>query len=379
MSGKLIMLSSGGTGGHVFPAQALAEMLQARGHRLSLITDRRGDSYNGPLEALETHYIQAAGISGRGPIAKAIAMVRLVIGFFQARRLLRDLRPDVVVGFGGYPTIPTLLAADRLGIKTVIHEQNAVLGRANRVLASRATRIATAFQTTAYLRNADRCKAVWTGNPVRPEILDIRDQPFPPLDETGPIEILVIGGSQGASIFATAVPEALASLPHGLRSRLRITQQCRKNDIDAVRERYKEAGIAATLSTFFDDISGRLAAAHLVICRAGASTSAELTCAGRPAILVPYPHAIDDHQMINAARLCDSGGAWMIPDTDFSPDALATRLADLFSMESTLVMAARCAARVGIPEATARLADVVTGVIGANGDSAQDPLREQAA
>mgnify|MGYP002529369854 CR=1 FL=1 len=180
MSGKFILLSSGGTGGHVFPAQALAEVLQARGYRLALITDQRGDSYNGPLDALDTHYIQAAGISGRGPIAKAIAVARLAIGYFQAHRLLRGLAPDVVVGFGGYPTIPTLLAASRLGIKTVIHEQNAVLGRANRMLASRATRIATAFQTTGYLRNADRGKAVWTGNPVRPEILDIRSRPFPP-------------------------------------------------------------------------------------------------------------------------------------------------------------------------------------------------------
>ncbi len=379
MSDKFVMLSSGGTGGHVFPAQALAEMLQARGHRLALITDRRGDSYNGPLDALDTHYIQAAGFSGRGPIAKAIAAVRLAIGFFQARRLLEELAPDVVVGFGGYPTIPTLLAASRLGIKTVIHEQNAVLGRANRVLASRATRIATAFQTTGYLRNADRGKAVWTGNPVRPEILAIRGQPFPPLDDAGPIEILVVGGSQGAAIFSTAVPAALASLPPALRSRLRITQQCRKESIEKARKRYEEAEISATLSTFFDDIPLLLAAAHLVICRAGASTTAELTSAGRPAILVPYPHAIDDHQTINAARLCDSGGAWMIPDRDFSPDALAARLVTLLSMESTLEMAGRCAAKVGMPEATGRLADVIAGVIGSNGDSTRDSLPEQAA
>ncbi len=379
MSSKLILLSSGGTGGHVFPAQALAEMLQARGYRLALITDRRGDSYGGPLDDLDTYYIQAAGISGRGPIAKAIAAVRLAIGYFQARRLLRDLAPDVVVGFGGYPTIPTLLAASRLGIKTVIHEQNAVLGRANRLLASHATRIATAFQTTTYLRYADQSKVVWTGNPVRPEILEIRDRPFPSLDETGPVEILIVGGSQGASIFGTAVPDALAKLPEALRARLRVTQQCRKEGIDAARAVYEAAGIAATLSTFFDDIPSRLAAAHLVICRAGASTTAELTSAGRPAILVPYPHAIDDHQTINAARLCDSGGGWMIPDKDFSSDALAKRLVALFSRARTLIAAAQCAARVGMPEATTRLAAVVTGVIGANGDDAPDTLKEQAA
>jgi len=379
MSGHLIVLSSGGTGGHVFPAQALAEVLQGRGFRLVLITDRRGDSYNGPLDALETHYIQAAGISGRGPIAKAVAVVRLGIGYFQAHRLLRDLAPDVVVGFGGYPTIPTLLAASRLGIKTVIHEQNAVLGRANRLLAPRATRIATAFQTTGYLRNADRGKSVWTGNPVRPEILEIRDRPFPPLDESGPVEILIIGGSQGASIFGTAVPAALASLPLDLRSRLRVTQQCRKEGIEAARARYAEAGIQATLEPFLHDIPRRLAAAHLVICRAGASTTAELTSAGRPAILVPYPHAIDDHQTTNAARLCDSGGAWMIPNRDFTPDVLAARLVELFSMDNTLAMAARCAARVGMPEATVRFADLVAGVTGANGNGARNSLPEQAA
>ena len=379
--GKLIVLSSGGTGGHVFPAQALAERLLARGHRLCLITDRRGDSYGEAFAGIDTRFIQAAGVSGRGPVAKAVAVFRLGIGFLQARRLLRELQPDVVVGFGGYPTIPTLLAASHLKIRTVIHEQNAVLGRANRLLAPRATKIATAFKTTAFLRDADLERSVWTGNPVRPDIRDIRDMPYPEFGTDRPIRILVTGGSQGASVFASVVPEALAALPEPLRRRVRVTQQCRREDLAAVRAAYAGSGIEATLSNFFNDIPQRLAAAHLVICRAGASTTAELTSAGRPAILVPYPHAIDDHQTANAARLCDSGGAWLIPDGDFTAEVLTARLLSLFSMDTTLEMAAACAGRVGMPEAAERLADVVLGVAGTNGNGnlVRATLREAAA
>jgi UDP-N-acetylglucosamine--N-acetylmuramyl-(pentapeptide) pyrophosphoryl-undecaprenol N-acetylglucosamine transferase len=379
--GKLIVLSSGGTGGHIFPAQALAERLQARGHRLCLITDRRGDTYGEAFAGIDTRFIQAAGVSGRGPVAKVVAVFRLAVGFLQARRLLRELRPNVVVGFGGYPTIPTLLAASHLKIRTVIHEQNAVLGRANRVLAPRATKIATAFNSTTFLREADQERAVWTGNPIRPEIREIRDRPYPEFGEDLPIHILVTGGSQGASVFARVVPAALVALPEALRKRIRITQQCRPEDIDAVRAAYARSGINATLNNFFNDIPLRLAAAHLVICRAGASTTAELTSAARPAILVPYPHAIDDHQTANAARLCDSGGAWMIPDSDFTAEVLTARLLSLFSVDTTLEMAAACAGKVGMPEAAERLADVVLGVAGTNGNGnrVRATLREAAA
>lgn len=379
MTAPFIVLSTGGTGGHIFPAQALAETLLARGYRLALITDRRGDAYSGPIGKLATHAIRAAGISGRGLAAKVSATGQLAIGYFQARKLLRELEPDVVVGFGGYATVPTLLAASHLGIKTAIHEQNAVLGRANRVLAPRATRVATAFKTTAFLRNADRAKSVWTGNPVRPEIVAVRDLPLPPVGPDAPVELLIIGGSQGASIFSQVVPAAVAALPDDVRDRVRVTQQCRKEDLDAVEATYAEARIDADLSPFFEDIPARLAAAHMLICRAGASTMAELTTAGRPAILVPYPHAIDDHQTVNAARLCDAGGAWMMPEKDFTPMLLKGRLTSLFTMETTLAMAARCAAQIGTPEATERLADVVVGVIGSNGNGAEAPMREAAA
>jgi UDP-N-acetylglucosamine--N-acetylmuramyl-(pentapeptide) pyrophosphoryl-undecaprenol N-acetylglucosamine transferase len=377
----LILLSSGGTGGHIFPAQAVAETLLARGYKLALVTDRRGSAYKGALMAIDTYAIQAAGVSGRGPFAKIAALGRLTAGYFQARRLLRYLKPNVIVGFGGYPTIPALLAASHLGIKSTIHEQNAVLGRANRILAPRATRIATAFKTTAFLRNADQIKAVWTGNPVRPEIVAMRDNAFPELGDGSPIRLLITGGSQGAAIFSAIVPTALSNLPADLRQRLHVTQQCREEDLTEVHKTYAKAGITADLSSFFEDIPQHLAAAHLLICRAGASTIAELATAGRPAILVPYPHAIDDHQTVNAARLCDSGGGWLMPDTDFTAETLSARLVSLFAMEKTLTMAARCAAQIGMPEATEKLADVIAGVIGTNGNGqdATDPLREAAA
>jgi len=379
MSNPLIVLSTGGTGGHIFPAQALAESLMERGYRLELITDRRDNAYDGPLKKMNRHAIQAAGISGRGFAAKIGALGRLAAGYFQAQKLLRNLNPDVVVGFGGYATLPTLLAASHLNIKTAVQEQNAVLGRANRVLAPRATRVATAFKTTTFLRNADRSKAVWTGNPVRPEIVAVRGIPLPSLGPYKPIELLVIGGSQGASIFSRVVPDAIAALPDDLRLRVRITQQCRKEDLAQVRDRYAQAKIQADLSPFFNDIPQRLAAAHMLICRAGASTMAELTTAGRPAILVPYPHAIDDHQTVNAARLSDAGGAWMMPERDFTPMLLTGRLTSLLSVDSTLPMAARCAAQIGTPEATERLADVVAGIISANGNGKQATVRKVAA
>jgi UDP-N-acetylglucosamine--N-acetylmuramyl-(pentapeptide) pyrophosphoryl-undecaprenol N-acetylglucosamine transferase len=387
-SEKLVVLSSGGTGGHVFPAQALAQELGTRGFRLALITDRRGETYNPPAEpapvaptdnataetpltGLDTYFIKAAGVSGRGPIAKLVAVSKLIVGYFQARRLLRDLSPAVVVGFGGYPTVPTLLAASHLGIKTVIHEQNAVLGRANRFLAPKATRIATAFKVTLHLRNTDRARNIWTGNPVRAAIAALHDLPYPVFGDDDPIHLLIVGGSQGASIFSDVTPDALAALPEDLRTRIRVVQQCRAEDLERVRGIYAKAHIDADLRTFFDNIPARIQTAHLLICRAGASTIAEITTAGRPAILAPYPHAIDDHQTVNAARLCDSGGAWMIPNADFNKDALSARLTSLFSMPATVATAARCAAQLGVPEAASRLADVVVGVTRGNGNLTQ--------
>jgi len=357
-----IVLATGGTGGHVFPAQALARTLMGRGYRLVLITDRRGSAYGGLLGNLETHRIRAAGISGRGLTAKISAVFQLGLGLIQARRLLKQLRPRAVVGFGGYPSIPTMVAAAQLKFSTVIHEQNAVLGRANRVLAPRAGRIATAFDKIAMLQESDAARAVRTGNPVRPEVVAAACPYQPP--DAGPIEILVTGGSQGASIFADIIPAALAKLPEELRGRLKVTQQCREDDIAAVRRRYAESGIEADLASFFANIPERLARAHLVICRSGASTVAELAASGRPAIMIPYPHAIDDHQRENAARLCDAGGGWLLPQGDATAEALRELIGSLLETPEKLARAARCAARIGLPDATERLADLVCEVIG---------------
>ncbi len=371
-----IVLATGGTGGHVFPAQALARVLQERGHRLVLVTDVRGGSYGGLLDNLETYRIRAAGISGRGLIARISAVLQLGLGLLQARRLLRRLRPRCVVGFGGYPSVPTMVAAAQLGFRTVIHEQNAVLGRANRVLAPRADRIATAFDTTAMLRDADRARAVRTGNPVRSEVI-ASARPYVAPAADGPIEILVVGGSQGAAIFGEIVPPALIGLPESPRRRLRIAQQCRKDTLDGVRAAYAGAGLEVELAPFFADIPARLARAHLVICRSGASTVAELTAAGRPAIMIPYPHAIDDHQRENAARLCDAGGGWMMPQDSLTAAGLAALVRSLLDTPDRLASAAACAARTGTPDAAARLADIVCALIG-DGAAATPNSRKEA-
>jgi UDP-N-acetylglucosamine--N-acetylmuramyl-(pentapeptide) pyrophosphoryl-undecaprenol N-acetylglucosamine transferase len=265
-------------------------------------------------------------------------------------------------------------------MKTVIHEQNAVLGRANRFLAPRVTRIATAFATVANLRDEDKGKTVFTGNPVRPEVIAIAAKPYPRLTEGGAVNLLVFGGSLGASIFSQVVPETIAALPASVRNRLRITQQCRAEDLETVRAIYGTAGIDVELASFFDDMPARLAAAHLVICRAGASTIAELTAAGRPAILVPYPHATDDHQTRNAESLCDAGGAWMIPQHAFNRESLTTRLTVLVANGRTLQTTALCAGRIGMRTAADNLAKLVADVVGTdtNGSGTPDVLREAA-
>jgi len=373
-----IVLATGGTGGHVFPAQALARALVDRGYRLVLITDRRGSAYGGPLGELETHRIRAAGISGRGLAAKISATFQLGLGLLQARRLLKRFRPRAVVGFGGYPSVPTMVAAAQLGCRTVIHEQNAVLGRANRILAPRADRIATAFERVAMIQEADDARVVRTGNPVRPEIVAAA-RPYRAPGGGDPIEILVTGGSQGAAIFADIVPAALAALPADQRGRLKVTQQCRENEVESVRRSYAASGIDAELATFITDMPDRLARAHLAICRSGASTVAELAAAGRPAIMIPYPHAIDDHQRENAARLCDAGGGWQLPQSDATAAALRELVASLLANPERLARAAACAARAGAPDAAERLADVVCELIGDAPDVATaeyDPPRE---
>ncbi len=369
MTEKLALLAAGGTGGHVFPAEALATALRERGWRLGLVTDRRGHVYGGTLGTLQTEEISAGAIAGHGLVAKFRALTELAAGVLQARTLLKRLRPSVVVGFGGYASVPTVLAASFLGIPTVIHEQNAVLGRANRLLAGRVRKIAISFPAVAHLRPSLKDKVVHTGMPVRAAIAALHDTPYPALGEAGPLNLLILGGSQGARVLSEVVPVALARLPEDLRTRLHVAQQCRPEDLDGVRTAYAGTGISATLESFFADVPERLAAAHLTIVRSGASTVAEVSTMGRPAILVPYPHAIDDHQTANALALDEAGGGWLVAQDHFTPEALAGRLQALLLQPAALVRAAACARTTTRPNAAALLADLVEGLFDAHKES----------
>jgi UDP-N-acetylglucosamine--N-acetylmuramyl-(pentapeptide) pyrophosphoryl-undecaprenol N-acetylglucosamine transferase len=359
-----IALAAGGTGGHMFPAEALAGELLSRGHGVALVTDRRGGGFGERLPAVETHRISAGGLAGTGIVGRARGVVQLGLGFFQSRGLLGRLKPAVAVGFGGYASVPTVLAASLSGIPTVLHEQNAVLGRANRLLAKRATRIATSFASVVGI-GGDR--AVLTGNPVRPGIAVLADQPYTPPSPGGAIQILVVGGSQGARVFSRLIPEAVALLPAELQRRLRIAQQARAEDLETARANYAPLAATVELAPFFGDMPERLRAAHLVICRSGASTVAELTAAGRPAILIPYPFATDDHQTANARALDTAGAAWLMPEAATTPAMLADRLASLAADSERLGRAADVARALGRRDAAARLADLVTSLIRGNG------------
>ena len=376
MTGPLIVLATGGTGGHVFPAEALAAELAARGCRLALFTDRRGGTLGARLDEINTYRIRAGGIAGKSPVDRLMSTAEIGLGTMQAWQLLKQLRPAGAVGFGGYASVPTMTAATFAGMRTAIHEQNAVLGRANRLLAGRVNRIATAFKEVRSVPAGAEAKIVRTGMPVRPMIGAVRDRVYPPLDGDSSLNILVFGGSQGAHVLSQVVPRALGMIDRRFKDRLRVVQQCREEDIAAVRGQYGSFGINADLRPFLDDIPEHYAAAHLVICRSGASTIAELTAIGRPAIMVPYPHAIDDHQAFNAHALDDAGGGWLMPETFFAADALATRLDSLFSMPKLLEKAAAAAKAAGAPDAVATLADMVMGMVPGNGDA--EPRRAAA-
>ena len=362
MAERPVILAAGGTGGHVFPAQALAEELLVRGHSLALVTDHRGLEYGGALGCIETFRISAAGL-GEGLMGKLRGFIELGIGFLQARRVLSRLRPGAVVGFGGYPALPTMIAACRAGLPTLIHEQNAIIGRANAFLAPRVNRIATSFASVTGIGAPDWKKSVHIGNPVRAAIAELSDHVY--ADPTGEeFAILVLGGSQGAQVLSDVVPGALAALPKTARRWICVIQQCRKEDIERVRLAYRDQNIRAELSTFFDDLPDRLQAAHLVICRAGASTVAELVEAGRPAVLVPYRFATDDHQRANASALAEAGGGWMMLENEFTLEALARRIEELIKDPALLARAAAGAASLRRGAAASLLADEVESLLG---------------
>jgi len=360
LSTNPIVLATGGTGGHVFPAEALAGELARRGHNLALITDARGKRWKGALAQHPIHYIRAASPSG-GVMGKVMGIVRLGLGFFDARTALRGLHPSAVVGFGGYASVPTVMAASSAGVPTVIHEQNAVLGRANRILVGRARRIATSFPRVRFL--ADDGRAVLTGNPVRDDIRALAANDYVPPQAGGEFRLLITGGSQGTRAFADIVPVAVEALPAELRARLRIEQQCRSEDLQRVRDAYARMGVNAVTADFFADIPARLAGAHLVVARAGASTVAELTASGRPSILVPYPHATDDHQTANARALDEVGASILLPTPQFTAASLAQHLQTLMADPQRLVAMAKASRGQARLDAAQLLADTVESVI----------------
>nr|WP_328734043.1 undecaprenyldiphospho-muramoylpentapeptide beta-N-acetylglucosaminyltransferase [Falsiroseomonas selenitidurans] len=360
-----IVIAAGGTGGHLFPAEALAAELVARGERIALMTDQRSAAYESPAFGnAERFVLKGSGLAGHGLRGAARGALALAAGTIEARRILTRLDAVAVVGFGGYPSVPPLLAARTLPRATrpatALHEQNGVLGRANRLLAPGADLLALSAADTARVPGTAHVAVV--GNPVRPALAALAGRGFAAPGPEGAIRLLVLGGSLGARIFSDIVPDAVALLPEALRQRLVVTQQTRAEDLPRVETAYRAAGVPADLSPFFGDIAVRLSMAHLVVARAGASTVAELACAGRPAVLVPLPQAIDDHQTANARLLESAGAAWVMAQPSFTPQALARQMVAMFTTPAVLSRAAAAAAGLARPDAARRLADLVQGL-----------------
>ncbi len=364
---KSVLLAAGGTAGHLFPAFALAEELASRGLIVDLATDMRGDRYGGGFPARRVYQIPSATVRGKSPIALAKTATALARGLAVAYRILGNLKPRAVIGFGGYPTFPPLLAARMRGIPTAVHEQNAVLGRANKMLSSRVDYIATTFAHTKLLDESAERKVRVTGNPVRGAVLQAAQLPFPNLSSDAPFHMVVFGGSQGARFLSDAVPQALASLDQDLLRRLIVVQQARDEDVARVRTAYEAAGINAEVATFFPNLPELIAKAHLVMARAGASTVAELAVIGRPAILVPLPGSLDNDQLENARQLAESGAAWCIEQKDLSADRIAKEVARLANQPNLLQHAQQAARTMGNPEAVGALADLVQEMVVGSG------------
>jgi UDP-N-acetylglucosamine--N-acetylmuramyl-(pentapeptide) pyrophosphoryl-undecaprenol N-acetylglucosamine transferase len=359
-AGAPVLVAAGGTGGHLFPAEALAAALVQRGRPVHLATDRRAARYGAAFADHAIHVIASETLRARNPVALARTSLALGVGFIQARALIGRLKPVAVIGFGGYPTIPPLLAAVWRGVPSLIHEANAVFGRANRLLAPRVNAIATAFPDVSRGDPRLTIKATLTGNPVRPAVVAAAATPYPAAGD--PLRLLIFGGSQGARIMADVVPAAIALLDTGLRARLAIAQQARDEDLARVRSAYAALSIAAESAPFFPDLPARVAASHLIVARSGASTIAELAAIGRPAVLVPLPHALDQDQFANAGQLESVGGAIRLVQEDFTPRRLAAEIAALAAAPQRLAAMAAAARSLGRLDAADRLADLVLEV-----------------
>ncbi len=357
-----IVLAAGGTGGHLFPAQALAEALNTRGYATLLMTDARGMAWRDRFPG-EVMRIPSATITPGKPWRMPLQGVALLQGYLRARGHLKRMMPLAVAGFGGYPSVPPLLAAQHLRIPTLLHEQNAVLGRANRLLARRASMIATSFPRVNGLENVPHQKTAFTGNPVRSAVLAAAKMPYvPPEKADAPFHLLVFGGSQGARFFSEMMPEVMAALPAAVRRNLVVTQQCRPEDLENVKAAYARLDVDATLAPFFDDMPQRMAQAHLVIARAGASTVAELAVIGRPAILVPLPHALDNDQLRNARAFSEAGAGWLMRQEEITAEKLAAVIMRLRYAAEDLRAAHVAAKTLARPDAASVLADLVEGL-----------------
>ena len=357
-----VLVAAGGTGGHLFPAQALSAELQNRGYVVDLVTDERALRYGGAFPARAMHTIAAATPTGGSILSKGLAALTLGWGTLSAMRLIRRLKPQLLVGFGGYPTVPPVLAASFLGVPAILHEQNAVMGRANRFLAGRVRKVATGFPDISGVSGELSALCTHTGNPVRPNVLEAAQIPFPASDD-GRLKVLVTGGSQGARVMSKVVPMALACLGADERARIDMVQQARGEDELDVRLAYQTMKYEAEIQPFFADLPHRIAASHLVIARSGASTVSELAVIGRPSILVPFPFALDQDQAANAAQLTGSGAASVIRQEDFTPERLAEELHNALANPAALAERAVAAKAAGVPDAAARLADLVAATI----------------
>jgi UDP-N-acetylglucosamine--N-acetylmuramyl-(pentapeptide) pyrophosphoryl-undecaprenol N-acetylglucosamine transferase len=364
----LIVIAAGGTGGHLFPAEALTVALARHGVVVDLATDERATRYGAAFPARETHLIPSATFRGRDVVSILRTTGRLSLGTFKACRLLGRLKPAVVIGFGGYPTVPPVLAAVLRRIPTLIHEQNGVMGRANRLLAPLVRAIATGFPGVVDRDPRLAAKATQTGNPVRPAVAEASQVPYAPPARSGPLKLLVFGGSQGAQIMADVVPAAIELLPMAVRVHVTVVQQARQENLAAVREFYARLGVPAEVEAFFPDLPGRIAQSHLIVSRSGASTVAELAAIGRPAILIPLPHALDQDQLANANVLQRSGGAVRLDQGLFTPERLAEEIARLAVEPGKLAAMAQAAKQAGGTDAAEKLAELVLQVAGLKGE-----------
>jgi len=353
-----IVLATGGTGGHLFPAEALARELIARGHKVVVMTDKRGRAYGDVFPGAEISIVPSAAFSDRSLFGLLLAPFEIMAGIAVSLVKLKRLKPRAVIGFGGYPSLPVMLAACFAGLPTAILSPDALLGRANRFLMNYVRVIAANLPLVRFLPKNSK-KIVYTGNPLRPDVIALYDAPYETPTQNGPLRLLVFGGSQGARVFSERMPDAIKLLAPELKARLSIVQQCRPEDINAVLRDYTAIGVTAELASFFKDMPQQIANAHLVIARSGAGTVSELACIGRPAILVPLPHALDDNQTPNAEALVKAGGGWRVPQRDFTPEKIAAMLTSAFADPAGLAQRAAAALTLAKPDATRALANLV--------------------